>query len=64
MDPPTRATLKEVAMALDLTARSVHRSMRVARTIADLRGEQQVGREDILAAASLRDRSMEGDLAA
>jgi magnesium chelatase family protein len=64
MDPNTRSTLKDVAAALDLTARSVHRLMRVARTIADLRGQEPLGRDEILAAASLRDRSMETELAA
>ena len=44
---------------LELTARSVHRVMRVARTIADLRDLGAVGSTEILAAASLRDRSLE-----
>jgi predicted ATPase with chaperone activity len=38
--------------------------MRVARTIADLRELEAVGSAEILAAASLRDRSMESELAA
>jgi magnesium chelatase family protein len=64
LDRATRATLQEVSQALELTARSVHRVMRVARTIADLRGVERVGADEILAATSLRDRSMETDLAA
>lgn len=64
MDRPARDTLTDVARSLDLTARSVHRAMRVARTIADLRGSSTVTAEDILAAASLRDRSMEAPIAA
>jgi magnesium chelatase family protein len=64
MGAAARDTLAELARSLDLTARSVHRTMRVARTIADLRGSVSVGAEDILAAVSLRDRSMEVPLAA
>jgi magnesium chelatase family protein len=64
MDRPARDALIEIAHRLDLTARSVHRTLRVARTIADLLGRPGVGAEDILAAASLRDRSMEVQLAA
>jgi magnesium chelatase family protein len=59
LDKTARATLAEVAEGLELTARSVHRVMRVARTIADLRGVGAVGSTEILAAASLRDRSLE-----
>jgi magnesium chelatase family protein len=64
MDRSARDSLTEVARGLDLTARSVHRTMRVARTIADLRGSPVVRAEEILAAASLRDRSMEVRVAA
>ena len=59
LDESARATLAEVAEGLELTARSVHRVMRVARTIADLRDLGAVGSTEILAAASLRDRSLE-----
>jgi magnesium chelatase family protein len=64
LDRRARATLQEVSQALELTARSVHRVMRVARTIADLRGTDVVGTEEILAATSMRDRTMEAELAA
>jgi magnesium chelatase family protein len=64
MDGEARDTLTEVARALELTARSVHRTMRVARTIADLRRHERVGREEVLAAVSLRDRSLEAEPAA
>jgi magnesium chelatase family protein len=64
MDRRTREDLMQVAGSLDLTARSVHRIMRVGRTIADLRGLEPVSSDEILAAASLRDRSMETELAA
>jgi magnesium chelatase family protein len=64
MDHQTREVLLEVARGLELTARSVHRVMRVARTIADLRGQRDVGRDEILAAASLRDRMVDPGQAA
>ena len=64
MDPRARRTLVDTAQGLELTARSIHRVMRVARTIADLRDLEQVGSDEILAAASLRDRSMEVGLPA
>lgn len=64
MDPIARDALKDVAATLELTARSVHRMLRVARTIADLRHKARVSRDEILAATSLRDRSMETELAA
>jgi magnesium chelatase family protein len=64
MDPPARTVLLDVARGLELTARSVHRIMRVARTIADLRGSPAVGADDILAAASLREGTREMGLAA
>ena len=34
---PARRTLREVAATLELTARGVHRTLRVARTVADMR---------------------------
>jgi predicted ATPase with chaperone activity len=49
----------ELASALDLTARGVHRLLRVARTVADVRAVETVGQEDLLAAAALRDRTLE-----
>lgn len=64
MDHRSRATLTDVARGLDLTARSIHRVMRVARTIADLHDRGAVDRDDILAAASLRDRTLETGLSA
>jgi magnesium chelatase family protein len=49
--------LTELAESKHLTARSVHRVMRVARTIADLKQRIDVSEDDILAAGSLRDPS-------
>ena len=59
LDREGRRTVTELANALDLTARGVHRLLRVARTIADLRTAEAVGREHLLAAAALRDRTLE-----
>jgi magnesium chelatase family protein len=47
--------LADLAHGSCLSARGVHRLMRVSRTVADLDGRATVSEEDILAAASLRD---------
>ena len=55
--------MKDLGVQLELTGRGVHRLLRVARTIADLRGATVVKSEDLAAAAAIRDRSVErGDL--
>ena len=54
MAPPTRAVLTELAATARMSARGVHRVLRVARTIADLAGRPAVSDEDLLAAATLR----------
>jgi magnesium chelatase family protein len=64
MEREARDVLLEVARGLGLTARGVHRVLRVARTVADLRERERVGRHEILAAASLRDQTMDAGLAA
>ena len=64
LDRRSRETLTEMARGLQLTARSVHRILRVARTVADLRQLERVSSNEILAATSLRDRSIEMELAA
>ena len=46
---------RALAAARQLSARSIHRLMRVARTIADLDGRAEVSDQDILAAGGLRD---------
>jgi magnesium chelatase family protein len=51
------ATLAEWAATKHLTARSVHRLMRVARTVADLHGHETVTDADVLEAGTLRDPS-------
>ncbi len=54
---PARDVLAAVAARRGLTARGVHRILRVARTIADLAGREAVDAGDVLAAADLRDPS-------
>ncbi len=52
---PASNVLAEWAAAKQLSARSVHRLMRVARSIADLDGRLSVSEHDVLAAGGLRD---------
>jgi magnesium chelatase family protein len=47
--------LEEFAATYHLSARSVHRLLRVARTIADLDGRPSVNEHDVLGAGSLKD---------
>jgi len=49
-----RAVLEERLRRGDLTARGYHRVRRVARTIADLRGDDDVGEDHVILAVGLR----------
>lgn len=53
-DAEARALLRQVAERFHLSARGYHRVMRLARTIADLDGAQDVGRRHIAEAVSFR----------
>jgi magnesium chelatase family protein len=64
LDRAARRSLTDVAASLQLTARSVHRVLRVARTVADLQQRSTVGTDDVLAAVALRDRALGAGLAA
>jgi magnesium chelatase family protein len=55
LTPATERLVAELASGAALSARGVHRLLRVARTIADLAARDAVLDEDVLAAASLRD---------
>lgn len=49
-----KQTLGSLLEKLSLSARSFHRIMRVARTLADLNGDKQVGRQHVLRAVGFR----------
>jgi magnesium chelatase family protein len=53
-DEPGRKLLADAAAAMRLSARGFHRVLRVARTIADLGGAEQVGRIHVAEALSYR----------
>lgn len=53
-DEPGRRLLADAAAAMRLSARGFHRVLRVARTIADLAGVEQVGRIHVAEALSYR----------
>jgi magnesium chelatase family protein len=55
MPASARSALNELSAAHHLSARSTHRLMRVARTIADLAGSTVTSEENVLAAAALKD---------
>lgn len=64
MTPAASALLREVGAGEALSARSVHRALRVARTIADLGAREAVDETDISAALSLREDVIAPRLAA
>ncbi len=53
-DEPGRRLLAEAAEKMKLTARGYHRVLKVARTLADLEGRQEVRRIEIAEALSYR----------
>ena len=54
IDPQAREALGAMLEKLSLSARSFHRILRVARTLADLAGDEAVGRSHVLKAVSFR----------
>jgi len=59
-DSAGRQLLADAAAAMRLSARSYHRVLRVARTIADLSGATDIGRPHIAEALSYRPRAVGG----
>lgn len=55
LDRAGNRTLSELATVRGMTARGIHRVMRVARTIADLAQRERVLAEDVTAAIGLRE---------
>ncbi len=63
-DAPGAALLSKAAETLSLSARAYHRTLKVARTIADLDGAERVGRHHIAEALSYRGEAMRAQQAA
>jgi magnesium chelatase family protein len=61
LDRRSRSRLAEIADARGLSARGVHRILRIARSIADLDGDGPVRESAVLAAADLRDPAVLSD---
>ncbi len=59
LDPTASRLLERMAEQGAYSARSVHRALRVARTVADLHGNERIGAAEIAAAISLREPGTE-----
>jgi magnesium chelatase family protein len=57
-EPSGLKLLRDAADTLSLSARGYHRTLRVARTLADLDGEEQVARIHIAEALSYRGETL------
>jgi len=55
MDQETKSFIRHLFEQLDMTARSFHRTLRVARTIADLAGSENIEQTHIAEAVSYRE---------
>ena len=64
LDPAAGRLLSQLSSTTSLTARGVHRALRVARTIADLAGDERVGAPAVAAAIALRQDGLQRMLAA
>lgn len=54
LGPPIRRYLEQAATRMQLSGRGLHRSLRVARTLADMAGEQHIDRSHIAEALAFR----------
>jgi magnesium chelatase family protein len=59
LDEKARKALNDSAVSLDLSARSYHRVLKLARTIADLEQKENVGLSHILEALQYRPKKKE-----
>jgi magnesium chelatase family protein len=57
-DAEGAALLRQAADALQLSARGFHRTLRVARTLADLDGEEGIARVHVAEALSYRGETL------
>ena len=58
LDPAASRLLSHLSATTAMTARGIHRALRVARTIADLAGDERVGGDAVSAAMALREDSL------
>ena len=54
IDPPVARLLERMADQAGYSARATHRALRVARTVADLRGRERIAADDVAAAIAFR----------
>jgi magnesium chelatase family protein len=62
LDDDTELILREAAKKLELSARSYHRTIKLARTIADLAGEEHTATAHILEALQYRPKRLQNPL--
>ena len=58
LDDESKSILQQAAARLDLSPRSYHRVIKLARTIADLEGELNIKKEHLLEALQYRPKSL------
>lgn len=56
LETPVQRWFETACDRLKLSARSIHRSLRIGRTLADMRGEARVGEAELMEALSYRPR--------
>ena len=61
LEPAAERLLADAAARWSLSARAVHRTIRVARTVADLSAASLVGTEAVLEALSFRNEIAKGE---
>ncbi|MEK7062899.1 MAG: ATP-binding protein, partial [Patescibacteria group bacterium] len=57
LDKETKELLNDSARAFNMSARGYHKTIKVARTIADLEGAAEIGKQHILEALSYRPKT-------